>query len=366
MQCGNCCKLLVIGFTAGLVAVARGGEGHAQSIQARMWARGQLASLAHEGRHCSDEEAAQLEALLKEQPDDLAARTKLLGRYWRSRRDEDEAGKRYHAHCLWVIAHRPETSLAGSLYAKLDPISASSAYQKARKLWQNHVQAHPDDVRILGNAAAFFRRTEEDTAEKLLRKAEAVDADNALWPQQLGELYWLRAAFQRSADRTKLWARKSLAAYERALARTAAPLRPMLLMEAARAAYVAGKLDVAERLATELLEGRTRAPLFWLSSASDALHRGHTVLGLVALQRDDVQQAEEHLLHSARVSGSPALGSFGPNMHLAHELLEKGRQETVIEYLQKCGEFWKTEQTEAWIKLIKAGQTPDFGANLRY
>ena len=36
-----------------------------------------------------------------------------------------------------------------------------------------------------------------------------------------------------------------------------------------------------------------------------------------------IEEAKRHLLAAGRSSGSPVLGSFGPNMSLAKDLLEK-------------------------------------------
>jgi hypothetical protein len=46
-------------------------------------------------------------------------------------------------------------------------------------------------------------------------------------------------------------------------------------------------------------------------------------------------------------------------MALAKELLDKGEQDTVIQYLELCGEFWNKEMTDTWISEIKSGKIPD-------
>ena len=75
----------------------------------------------------------------------------------------------------------------------------------------------------------------------------------------------------------------------------------------------------------------------------------------------------EHLLASARgVPGSPVLISFGPNMRLARELIEKGERDLVVEYLDLCSKFWKNEggKIAGWTAVIKDGGMPNFGPNL--
>ena len=62
------------------------------------------------------------------------------------------------------------------------------------------------------------------------------------------------------------------------------------------------------------------------------------------------------------------MNSFGPNMSLARDLLEKGERETVLQYFELCRKFWKMGQRnlDQWTEDVKAGRTPEFGANLVY
>ena len=55
-------------------------------------------------------------------------------------------------------------------------------------------------------------------------------------------------------------------------------------------------------------------------------------------------------------------------MTLAKKLVEAGRKERVIAYLNACRRFWKHDvgKLNAWIKDIEADRVPDFGANLNY
>ena len=71
---------------------------------------------------------------------------------------------------------------------------------------------------------------------------------------------------------------------------------------------------------------------------------------------------------SGETPGSPVLGSFGPNMSLAKDLLEHGETEAVLAYFERCRAFWKMggERLDAWSKEVRAGLIPNFGANLRY
>src|SRR5262249_2765955 len=98
----------------------------------------------------------------------------------------------------------------------------------------------------------------------------------------------------------------------------------------------------------------------------NAVHHGNLVLGLVALRKDKLEDADAFLLKAGETPGSPPLNSFGPNMYLAQELLKKGRKEAVIKYLNLCKKFWNRPELSRWIDDVEAGKSPAFGANLRY
>ncbi|WP_420460028.1 hypothetical protein [Neolewinella sp.] len=100
----------------------------------------------------------------------------------------------------------------------------------------------------------------------------------------------------------------------------------------------------------------------------NAIHQANTVLGLIALESDQIDQAEAYLAAAAATPGSSQLTSFGPNMLLAKKLLLIGRRKTVLRYLEQCGAFWKLSFGRLWRwKLqIRGGGTPNFGANLTH
>jgi hypothetical protein len=101
-----------------------------------------------------------------------------------------------------------------------------------------------------------------------------------------------------------------------------------------------------------------------------AVHHGNLILGRIALKQGRKESAKAFLIEAGRSSGGGTLGSFGPNMALAKELLEAGEKAAVIEYLRLCKSFWdydrKKGTLDRWIKTIRAGGTPEFGPNLIY
>ena len=134
-----------------------------------------------------------------------------------------------------------------------------------------------------------------------------------------------------------------------------------LLGRVAKAAFEAGNIVKAKAKATELLGkyGQDKDSYDY----DDAVFQGNQVLGRVALREGNIARAKRHLLASARVSGSPVLSSFGPDMTLAKELLEKGQKTVVLEYLHLCATFWeyKAARLKDWEDDIRKGRMPDFG-----
>jgi len=127
-----------------------------------------------------------------------------------------------------------------------------------------------------------------------------------------------------------------------------------------------GSLDKAEQFANETLNLAEKYKNDW--NYGNAIHKGHLTLGRVALRKNDIEEAKNQLLLAGKTPGSPQLDSFGPNMVLAKELLEKGEKETVLKYLELCETFWdmQMETLMIWEEKITNGENPDFGANLLY
>lgn len=102
----------------------------------------------------------------------------------------------------------------------------------------------------------------------------------------------------------------------------------------------------------------------------DSLHMTHTYRGLVALKTGNVGRAKNELMKSSMIPRSPTLGTFGPNMRLAKNLLENGEVEIVLTFLKSCRRFWffpfRFMAGRTWAATIASGKVPDFKANLVY
>lgn len=133
------------------------------------------------------------------------------------------------------------------------------------------------------------------------------------------------------------------------------------LNDAAKESFVAGNLEDAKKYAQELMTLLPKFPSDW--NYGNAVQDGNLVLGRIAVKEGRIPQAKEHLIAAGKSPGSPQMNSFGPDLSLAKDLLEKGERDVVIQYLELCRRFWKLHEgrLDRWIREIKDGKVPDFG-----
>lgn len=346
-----------------LVADSAFSQSHIQEDQ-RLFAQQQ--DLLRQGRELSADAAEELEKKLEKDPGDLESRIQLLGYYFRAQHTSAEARGARQKHVLWVIEHHPEARFAGGPEASLNHILDRDAYSQAKKLWLKQAKKDGAKASVLGNAARFFLLAERDRAEELLKKAQTLEPHVGEWSQQLGHLYWLSMHGALGEARREL-ARKALTQFERAAEQKKGERqRFYLLPNLATTAFESGASKKAKKYATEMLDMSREIKRDW--NTGNAIHHGHLTLGRLALQADDIGKAKVHLLEAGKTPGSPQLNSFGPNMTLAKELLERGEKQAVLDYFELCSKFWKsgTDRLNEWAEVVKSGKTPSFGGNLRY
>lgn len=218
-------------------------------------------------------------------------------------------------------------------------------------------------------AMGLTQRSFDVIAEKLLVRAQSLDPASPDWSGALGQLYELKVHAAASPQERARWSGKAVEQMEKGLAHTTDPKwRKGSLSALSKAAFNAGAFDKAEKHAKELLalaEAHAGDPTY-----GDAVHDGNVVLGRLALRRNDVRKAKEHLARAAEgaTEASGTLSSFGPNVSLANDLLERGEKDAVIAYFEACKKFWTYPRNplDRWIAEVRAGKKPNFGGNLNY
>lgn len=138
------------------------------------------------------------------------------------------------------------------------------------------------------------------------------------------------------------------------------------LGEAAKVLFEKGDITAATKHAEELADLAPKYKENW--NYGNAIHDANVVLGRIAVREGNIEAAKSYLVEAGRSPGSPQMNSFGPNVSLARDLLEKGETEVVVAYFEACKTFWELDggRLDAWIESAKDGEIPDFGANLVY
>ena len=206
-------------------------------------------------------------------------------------------------------------------------------------------------------------------AESCLFRALESDFDNRDFIETLVDYYMMRSKYSEIPDEKQFYAVQALRFHEKLLAMDRKPFK---LRNNALIAFEAGQIEKAESYALQVMAYIEDLPEEARNRPTEMIHYTNLVLGRIALRRGDIDSAKEHLLAAGRLSAEWAggiLDTFGPNMTLAKELLERGEREVVIEYLELCRTFWKSHGERLlnqWIDEIKSGDMPQFGANLIY
>jgi hypothetical protein len=154
--------------------------------------------LARDGYALTRNDAEAIEASLRDNPNDLAARTRLLGFYFRGatrvypREVTIEARRR---HILWLIANNPDSEASALSEATIDAkgheLADPAGFEQASVLWMEQARRHATDVRVLSHAASFFVLSNKERAVSLLRQAQSADPDHREWTARIGYVYAL-------------------------------------------------------------------------------------------------------------------------------------------------------------------------------
>src|SRR5262249_44847266 len=124
-------RIVLIGVATALSVVVARGQTEQEASQ-----------LAREGRALSPQLVSELEDHLTDNPEDLAARTRLLGYYLSSSVRADRTDTTRNArrrHILWIIEHHPEAEVAMLPEITIDPagqrLADADGYNEAKRLW---------------------------------------------------------------------------------------------------------------------------------------------------------------------------------------------------------------------------------------
>jgi hypothetical protein len=100
--------------------------------------------------------------------------------------------------------------------------------------------------------------------------------------------------------------------------------------------------EVAQEKIERLNSGLMPSLFYWRKDG-DIFHKTNIAKSWLALREGELEQAIHFLQESTNTSGSPVLGSFGPDMSMIRELYKRGHKEAVLEFLKRTDDFWDNE-----------------------
>lgn len=144
-----------------------------------------------EGRQFTAAQAAAAEAAVAANPDDVRARLNLLGYYWTQSNASGSADVNRAARVnqlLWLIANHPDSAV----FTLPDGAVPEAAYtEQIKQAWQQALIAHYGDVRVLSNAAWYYRVSDKQQSLDLLRRAQASNPMDRQIADRVGNEYAL-------------------------------------------------------------------------------------------------------------------------------------------------------------------------------
>jgi hypothetical protein len=317
-------------------------------------------------------EIAGLEAELLANPDSLELRERLLEAYGADPNLVGHPGRT--ANIRWFIDHDPGNHYARTPFMAVSP-DAGAAFEEIKAAWLARLEAPPLDACIMRGAASLIACHDIEAAVTILERAAALEPSNAEILIQIGLT---------SGAPTKQYLCF-------AKARELGSEHPNLVVWLSRAAAHSGHLDEPDLAARELLgwvealdttlgvavTWRESGRELWLrarhacSSDTDARamttslanraywkHWAHTILGVLACQREDLDQAEMHLRASADVQVDFRLAAYGPAPDLIRGLCTRHRWDEAALFLRDWVSKSEHPHARAWLGQIELRVVP--------
>lgn len=321
--------------------------------------KNEFKALRQRGCSLNAEQLLALEQKVAQQTNDVDGRIMLIAHYINI--SGAARHKSVSEHLLWMMEHAPKTSALarwGSFEIRgKDRVHHKDHDIRGTQIWQTHLREHPQDLTILNHAAMFFANRDSKLSISLLEKGYSREELNPYWSKTLGDLCYQLLVPGMTSEQRLPFVQKSLKysdIYYNTLGDKLDDLD--LRWRLARLGLEAGELDKAELYGKKVLSSAERHAVVNLNK-----YYAHLLLGQVAMKRNDIAQAKEHLAQAGDT------GSFMMrNMSLAQMLLDKGETEAVLEYLQMAkaagpNNQWQ-EQIEEWTSAIEANEQLNFDA----
>ena len=151
-----------------------------------------------DGWTLTSEGAAKLESDVERDPENLAARIRLLSYYTQYIVQPELRSK----HLLWLIEHHPDSDVfqLGTVVTAMTPDysgAKSPDIEKARALWLEQAERYATNPKVLANAITVLEASDGRIRFELLKRLRALEPQNTEWLEWQAGVYAtaVRASF---------------------------------------------------------------------------------------------------------------------------------------------------------------------------
>ena len=146
-------------------------------------------AVAQQAATASAVDVAAVEREVATNPNDVAARLKLVLTYYGANMREPRLAQIY-----WMIANHPEASqtvfASRGLTQRDSTLNSAADFQRALGLWRQAAAGHANEFAVVRNAAEFLTSAGQyDEAEKMLLGGQQLQSGTGAWSTALGMLY---------------------------------------------------------------------------------------------------------------------------------------------------------------------------------
>lgn len=295
----------------------------------------------------SKKEVAAFELRFENDPQDVISRATLLGFYQFN--EDNNAAASSLAHQTWFIENMPGREICA--FPLFRSFSDDAELQSLCQLWKKQLDLYPLDRDVRYNAARFFslagRKFGEPILKGLLQK----------FPSDLFLMKGLYQVLKELPDRSN----EALDLVEEIMDLDSSFLdqnkQIMLAMDLENyeraEQYCLAQLEFIE----EKYQGNSNLDMY----AKSSINLAHTVLGIIALDRNGLEKAKEHLLKSLEFNDPKG---FIPSLDLAKALAATGQQQSAVEYLDRCDQAGlKGNQRRKYLRYKMQNSEIDFSQN---
>ncbi len=298
-----------------------------------------------DSRTTSESDAEALEAALgSRSPDEeLYSRVRLIGYCW-FQNDRESDHKRIE-HTSWLIDHHPEIDLRPytSIFLLASDVVLDSLLSKV----EAKRKAVPTNTDILRREIDLRYLQDPTTCDELIGHGISLEPENSFWYRRRGELCRDHPG--------KFSPSHGIDAYSKAC------LRSTTLLERVNYASELARLSVSCQ--PSVAATNAHQVLVDISNLEDesrvlhARHYAHIVLGHLSLQAGDVPRAVECLRLASSQNGDAAMRTYGPDLELAAQLVERGQRSAVVDYLTECIRISPglAPMFREWVRKIESG-----------